>query len=99
MAAEHEGRPLRFFSANNTLKTYYGPALLRPLSFARGLRCLFGDQSLFCRAADFRWAAGLGTGLPGRAAAGPHCAAEAHQLVFQGRPLLLACCRRMAGLR
>lgn len=32
---EHEGRPLRFFSANNTLKTYYGPLLLRPLSFLR----------------------------------------------------------------
>jgi hypothetical protein len=23
-------------------KTYYGVLLLRPLSFARGLRCLFG---------------------------------------------------------
>ena len=34
-APEYEGRPLRFFSANNTLKTYYGPALVRPLSFLR----------------------------------------------------------------
>ena len=33
--AEYGGRPLRFFSANNTLKSYYLPALLRPLSFAR----------------------------------------------------------------
>lgn len=33
--AEHEGKPLRFFSANNTLKTYYGPLLLRPVSFLR----------------------------------------------------------------
>lgn len=112
---EHGGRPMGFFSANNTLKTYYGPLLLRPLSFlrhgpgpaargacphrvcvcrdippstkifapmhecqctmqlvpglaaaaakaggwrwhcpCRGLRALFGDQTLFCRAADFR---------------------------------------------
>lgn len=27
---------------HNALKTYYGPALLRPVSFLRGLRCLFG---------------------------------------------------------
>lgn len=33
--AEHEGKPLRFFSTNNTLKTYYGPLLLRPVSFLR----------------------------------------------------------------
>ena len=35
MRAEYEGQPLRFFSANNTMKTYYGPLLLRPLSFLR----------------------------------------------------------------
>ncbi|KAI7839606.1 hypothetical protein COHA_006673 [Chlorella ohadii] len=56
---EYEGRPLRFFSANNTLKSYYLPLLLRPLSFLRGLRILFGDQTLFCRAADFRKAADI----------------------------------------
>ncbi|KAL4451511.1 hypothetical protein ABPG75_007173 [Micractinium tetrahymenae] len=61
---EHEGKPLRFFSANNTLKTYYGPLLLRPISFLRGLRCLFGDQTLFCRAADFRRVGGYDSRLP-----------------------------------
>ncbi|KAL4856264.1 putative mycofactocin biosynthesis glycosyltransferase MftF [Chlorella vulgaris] len=61
---EFEGKPLRAFSANNTLKTYYGPLLLRPLSFLRGLRCLFGDQTLFCRAADFRNVGGYDGRLP-----------------------------------
>ncbi|KAL4428847.1 hypothetical protein ABPG77_005285 [Micractinium sp. CCAP 211/92] len=61
---EHEGKPLRFFSTNNTLKTYYGPLLLRPVSFLRGLRCLFGDQTLFCRAADFRRVGGYDSRLP-----------------------------------
>ncbi|PSC74898.1 glycosyl transferase [Micractinium conductrix] len=61
---EYEGRPLRFFSANNTLKTYYGPALVRPLSFLRGLRCLFGDQTLFCRATDFKRVGGYDSRLP-----------------------------------
>ena len=55
---------LRFFSANNTLKSYYGPLLLRPLSFLRGLRCLFGDQTMFCRAADFRRVGGFDGRLP-----------------------------------
>lgn len=32
---EYGGRPLRFFSANNALKSYYLPLLLRPLSFLR----------------------------------------------------------------
>ncbi|EFN56074.1 hypothetical protein CHLNCDRAFT_145574 [Chlorella variabilis] len=61
---EYEGQPLRFFSANNTMKTYYGPLLLRPLSFLRGLRCLFGDQTLFCRADDFRRVGGYDSRLP-----------------------------------
>jgi hypothetical protein len=33
--AEVDGKLLRFFSANNSSKTYYGPFLLRPLSFLR----------------------------------------------------------------
>lgn len=32
---EYGGRPLRFFLANNALKSYYLPLLLRPLSFLR----------------------------------------------------------------
>ncbi|KAF8063795.1 AP2-5 [Scenedesmus sp. PABB004] len=54
-----EGRRLWALSANNFLKTYYGPLLVRPLSFLRGLRCLFGDQTLFCRARDLRRVGGF----------------------------------------
>ena len=40
-------------SAHNYLKTYYAPALFRPVSFLRGARLLFGDQAIFCRASSF----------------------------------------------
>eukprot|EP00198_Chlamydomonas_reinhardtii_P006532 XP_001695868.1 predicted protein [Chlamydomonas reinhardtii] len=48
------GRPMWFSTFNNWAKTYYGPMLLRPASYVRGLRIMFGDQGLCCRAADFR---------------------------------------------
>lgn len=38
---------------HNWAKTYYGPALLRPHLFVRGLRLLFGDHAMFFRRADF----------------------------------------------
>lgn len=47
------GRVLWGMSLHNTVKTWYGPLLLRPLAFMQGLRCLFGDQTIFCRAKDF----------------------------------------------
>lgn len=34
-------------------KTYYAPALLKPWGFLHGLRAVFGDQTMFVRAADF----------------------------------------------
>lgn len=49
----------RLVSLHNTLKTFYIPALLRPVAFSRGLRLLFGDQCLFMRLGDFRAVGGF----------------------------------------
>ena len=38
---------------HNWAKTWYGPILLRPHRFLRGLRLLFGDHAMFFRRADF----------------------------------------------
>ncbi len=38
---------------HNWAKTWYGPILLRPHLFVRGLRLLFGDHAMFFRRADF----------------------------------------------
>ena len=46
------------------LKTHYLPLLLRPVSYARGLRVLFGDQVLFCRAAPFAAVGGFDESVP-----------------------------------
>jgi glycosyltransferase involved in cell wall biosynthesis len=51
-------------SLHNVLKTYYTPLLVKPLSFARGLRCLFGDQAMFADAACFRSVSGFDEALP-----------------------------------
>ena len=40
-------------SLHNWAKTWYGPILLRPHLFVRGLRLLFGDHAMFFRKADF----------------------------------------------
>ncbi len=40
-------------SFHNWAKTYYGPILLRPHLFVRGLRLLFGDHAMFFRREDF----------------------------------------------
>lgn len=40
-------------SLHNVLKTFYCPLLFQPVSFVKGLRLLFGDQAMFCRAVDF----------------------------------------------
>ena len=40
-------------SFHNWAKTWYGPILLRPHLFVRGLRLLFGDHAMFFRRADF----------------------------------------------
>lgn len=52
-------------SLHNYLKTYYAPLLFRPYQFwFKGLRLLFGDQVMFCRADDFRACGGFDTALP-----------------------------------
>lgn len=43
----------RVTTAHNFVKTWYAPALFRPLSFIRGTRLLFGDQVMVCRREDF----------------------------------------------
>ncbi|KAK9815414.1 hypothetical protein WJX72_003261 [[Myrmecia] bisecta] len=59
-----DGRVLWGMTAHQLVKTYYLPLIVRPLSFVRGLRCLFGDQSLFCRATDFARVGGFKDDLP-----------------------------------
>lgn len=44
-------RPVSTF--HNWIKTWYAPAIFRPVSFLRGLRLLFGDHAMFFRKADF----------------------------------------------
>lgn len=61
---EHEGRVLWFSTLHQFISTYYAPALFSPLGFFRGLKCIFGDQSLFCRAEDFRRVDGFNEELP-----------------------------------
>lgn len=51
-------------SFHNLVKTYYAPMVARPLSFARGMRLLFGDQAMFCRKADFDALGGFNEKLP-----------------------------------
>jgi glycosyltransferase involved in cell wall biosynthesis len=59
------GRPLLGPSFHNMISSYYAPLLFAGPAAARGgLKCLFGDQSLFCRAADFRRAGGYDGALP-----------------------------------
>lgn len=59
------GRSTRWgISLHNYLKTYYAPLLFRPHLFSRGLRLLFGDQAMFCRAADFHGCGGFDEALP-----------------------------------
>mmetsp|Transcript_18245 Transcript_18245/g.61986 ORF Transcript_18245/g.61986 Transcript_18245/m.61986 type:complete len:208 (+) Transcript_18245:326-949(+) len=53
-----------FMTMHNILKTYYGPALLRPWSYWNGLRILFGDQCMFVRSIDFWSVRGFDTTLP-----------------------------------
>ncbi|CAL5223858.1 g6445 [Coccomyxa viridis] len=57
-------RPLIFMTAHQFIKTFYIAFLFRPLSFFRGARLLFGDQTLFCRACDFRRVGGYAPRLP-----------------------------------
>lgn len=40
-------------TAHNFLKTWYAPALFRPISFLKGGRLLFGDQAMVCRREEF----------------------------------------------
>jgi rSAM/selenodomain-associated transferase 2 len=61
---EDEGRRLHFMTWHHLIKTYYVAAVMRPLSFVRGIRCLFGDQNLFCRAQDFKAVGGYQDDLP-----------------------------------
>jgi glycosyltransferase involved in cell wall biosynthesis len=50
---------------HNYIKTWYAPALFRPVLFiTRGLRLLFGDHAMFFRRADFLNVGGLDCGIP-----------------------------------
>ncbi|MGJ3250452.1 MAG: TIGR04283 family arsenosugar biosynthesis glycosyltransferase [Elainellaceae cyanobacterium] len=52
-------------SLHNYLKTYYAPLIFRPhLFFGKGLKILFGDQAMFCRATEFRDCGGFDPDLP-----------------------------------
>ncbi|MEO0948379.1 MAG: TIGR04283 family arsenosugar biosynthesis glycosyltransferase [Cyanobacteria bacterium J06641_5] len=51
-------------SLQNYLKTYWTPLLFRPHLFIRGLRAIFGDQTLFCRRQEFDRCGGFDPELP-----------------------------------
>ena len=53
-----------FLSTHNVAKTFYTVLAFRPKSFALGLRCLFGDQAMFCRRRDFEYVGGFDENLP-----------------------------------
>jgi Glycosyl transferase family 2 len=61
---EHNGKILLFTTFHQFVSTYYAPLLFAPVRFVRGLRCMFGDQSLFCRAEDFWRVGGFDCKLP-----------------------------------
>ena len=61
---ETRGRTFWGLSMHNVVKSFYCPAMFRPRSFARGLRVLFGDQAMFCRARDFAYVGGFDEALP-----------------------------------
>ncbi|KAL0037584.1 hypothetical protein WJX77_003760 [Trebouxia sp. C0004] len=58
------GKTLQVMTLHHLIKTYYIAMFLRPVAFVRGIRCLFGDQTLFCRAADFKAVSGFQNDLP-----------------------------------
>lgn len=58
------GKRLQGMTLHHLVKTYYIAMFLRPVAFVRGIRCLFGDQTLFCRAADFKAVGGFQNDLP-----------------------------------
>lgn len=51
-------------SLQNYLKTYWTPLIFRPHLFLRGLRVIFGDQTLFCRRQAFADCGGFDAELP-----------------------------------
>lgn len=52
-------------SFHNYFKTYYVPLLFRPYRFVfKGLRLIFGDQTIFCRKKDFEEIGGFNVALP-----------------------------------
>ena len=62
---EHEnGRPLVFTTLHNFISTYYAPFLFSPRAALGGLKCMFGDQSIFCRSEDFWRVGGFDDTLP-----------------------------------
>lgn len=63
-SSSEDGNMLLFATLHNFLSTYYAPAFFRPLAYVRGLKCLFGDQSLFCRRRDFVSVGGYNMSLP-----------------------------------
>lgn len=45
------------------ISTYIYPAIFSPFRFLQGLKCMFGDQNLFCRRADFSKVGGFDEAL------------------------------------
>ncbi|QDT17951.1 TIGR04283 family arsenosugar biosynthesis glycosyltransferase [Alienimonas californiensis] len=57
--------PSRLTSLHHRLKTHYAPLIYRPHRYAfSGLRLLFGDQAMACRASDFAAVGGFDESLP-----------------------------------
>lgn len=59
-----DGSLLRFMTCHHLVKSYYLVMLARPIMWLRGGLALFGDQTLFCRAADFHSVGGYDETLP-----------------------------------
>lgn len=64
LSMEENGQPFILANINSLLKTWYIPLIWRPLSFPRGLRCIFGDQIIFCRKSDFDYVGGYRKNYP-----------------------------------
>lgn len=60
---QHHGRVLLVPTWHERIAFWFYPAILKPLRFAKGLGCMFGDQNLFCRREDFQRVGGFDDSL------------------------------------
>lgn len=62
---EYKGSVLWPTTIHHFIKTCYAPLIFMPgTSFFKGMRCLFGDQSMFCRKSQFDKVGGFKAELP-----------------------------------